>query len=203
MNDLKVFAYGGQQIRTVIIDEEPWWVLADVCKVLGLTNSRAVAARLDDDEKNTVTLTDGIRGNPRVNVVNESGLYSVILRSDKSEAKEFKRWVTHEVLPSIRKTGSYTAPTWTPPNPVPVSVPVMPELPADARLKRAELLIRAAEHPALPREEQLRLLNRAAIDLTGMGVKSPEIGAECFPASVPDGSQFPRTFTSTNNEEVE
>lgn len=202
MSDLKVFAYGEQQVRTVFVEDEPWWVLADVCKVLGQTNPRAVAARLDDDELTSLKLTSGGQ-NRKMNVVNESGLYSVILRSDKPEAKEFKRWITHEVLPSIRKTGSYTTPAWTPPNTVPVSVPVMPELPADARLKRAELLIRAAEHPALPREEQLRLLNRAAIDLTGMGVRSPEIGTECFPAPVPAGSRFPCAYASADNEEVE
>ena len=209
MNDLKVFAYGEQQVRTVLIDEEPWWVLADVCKVLKLKETHRVASRLDEDEKMTLSRTlatgqAGQRGGAqRMIVVNESGLYSVILRSDKPEAKEFKRWVTHEVLPSIRKTGSYASPAWTPPNTVPVSVPVMPELPVDARLKRAELLIRAAEHPALPREEQLRLLNRAAIDLTGMGVKSPEIGAECFPAPVPAGSRFPCAYANEDNEEVE
>ena len=189
MNDLKVFSYGEQQVRTVLVENEPWWVLADVCRVLGLANPRAVAARLDNDEKNTVTLTDGIRGNPRVNVVYESGLYSVILRSDKPEAKEFKRWVTHEVLPSIRQTGAYAVPAWTPPNVVLVAVPVAPTLPVESALKRAELLIRAAEHPALPQEEQLRLLNQAAVDLTGMGVRCPGSREAqpreevCFPAS--------------------
>ena len=203
MNDLKVFSYGEQQVRTVLVDDEPWWVLADVCKVLGQKNPRAVAARLDEDEKNTVTLTDGIRGNPRVNVVNESGLYAVILRSDKPEAKAFKRWVTHEVLPSIRQTGAYAAPAQPPVNTVPVAEPVVPELPADVRLKRAELLIRAAEHPALPQDEQVRLLNQAAMDLTGMGVKSSVNGAEQFPAPALAGPRFPRSFASAGREEVE
>ena len=88
---------------------EPWFVLADVCKVLDIANPRNVTARLDDDEKNTVHLADGIRGNPNVTIINEPGLYSVVLRSDKPDAKPFKRWVTHDVLPSIRKTGSYHA----------------------------------------------------------------------------------------------
>jgi anti-repressor protein len=79
----------------------------DVCDILEL-NSNAVR-RLDEDEKNTLRLTYSIptRGNPNVIVINESGLYSLILRSRKPEAKAFKRWVTHEVLPSIRKTGGY------------------------------------------------------------------------------------------------
>ena len=204
MSDLKVFAYGEQQVRTVLVDEAPWWVLADVCKALGLTNPRAVAARLDEDEKNTVTLTDGIRGNPRVNVVSESGLYAVILRSDKPEAKAFKRWVTHDVLPSIRQTGAYDAASaQAPVDTVPVAAPVVPELSAGVRLKRAELLIRAAEHPALPQDEQVRLLNQAAMDLTGMGVKSPLNGAEQFPAPALAGPRFPRSFACAGREEVE
>ncbi len=96
------------EVRMVMRDGEPWWVLADVCKVLKLTNPSAVASRLDKDEKNTLNLSEGNRGNPNVTVINESGLYSVILRSDKPEAKAFKRWITHEVLPSIHRTGTYS-----------------------------------------------------------------------------------------------
>ena len=103
MNDMQVFNYGEQEVRTLVIDADPWWVLVDVCRVLNIENSRNVARRLDDDEKNTVRLTDGIRGNPNVVIINESGLYSVILRSDKPEAKKFKRWITHEVLPAIAR----------------------------------------------------------------------------------------------------
>lgn len=122
MKDLQIFNYEETPVRVVDKDGAPWWVLADVCRVLELSNPSKVAARLDDDEKNTVHLTDGIldnpnpelgysrRGNPNMTIINESGLYKVILRSDKPEAKKFTRWVTHEVLPSIRKTGSYQAP---------------------------------------------------------------------------------------------
>jgi prophage antirepressor-like protein len=204
MNDLKVFAYGEQQVRTVLIDNEPWWVLVDVCKVLGLKESHRVAARLDEDEKMTMTRTSVTGqlwqrgGAQRLIAVNESGLYSVVLRSDKPEAKEFKRWITHEVLPSIRQTGAYTASSQPPVNTVPVAKPATPELSVDARLKRAELLIRAAEHPALPQDEQVRLLNRAAIDLTGMGIESLYLRA-----SVPRDPQFLRPYTSTDKEEVE
>jgi anti-repressor protein len=90
---------------------DPWWAVVDVCRVLDITNNRDAIASLDDDEKITVANTDG---NPRagiphhLNFVSEPGLYSLILRSRKPEAKEFKRWVTHEVLPAIRKTGAYT-----------------------------------------------------------------------------------------------
>lgn len=103
----KVFNYKGQQVRTVIKDGQPWWVAKDVCNILGLGNSRMALERLDDDEKG-VSLIDTPGGLQQMQVVNEPGLYVLILGSRKKEAKEFKRWVTHEVLPSIRQTGSYS-----------------------------------------------------------------------------------------------
>lgn len=113
MNDeLQVFQYcQTMDVRMVMQGNEPWWVLADVCRVLDLSNPSKVAERLDDDEKMTLTLGEGHSGQrggaQKAIIINESGLYSVILRSDKPQAKAFKRWVTHEVLPSIRKTGGY------------------------------------------------------------------------------------------------
>lgn len=103
--DLTVFKYTDKQIRTLLKDGEPWWVLKDVCDVLDLSNPSIVAARLDSDEVTKFDL-GGLSGES--NIINESGLYNVILRSDKPEAKNFKRWVTHEVLPAIRKTGGYS-----------------------------------------------------------------------------------------------
>lgn len=94
-------------VRTLLIDGEPWFVAADVCRALEIGNSRMALTRLDADEKNTVTLNDGKRGNPNAAIVNESGLYSLVLGSRKPEAKAFKRWITHEVIPSIRKNGAY------------------------------------------------------------------------------------------------
>lgn len=202
MSDLKVFAYGEQQVRTVLSEGEPWWVLTDVCRVLGLKRADSTARKLDDDEKGT-HLVSTLRGKQQVITVNESGLYAVILRSDKPEAKKFKRWVTHEVLPSIRQTGAYAMSTQAPERTVPVAAPVVPELSAGVRLKRAELLIRAAEHPALPQDEQVRLLNQAAMDLTGLGVKSSTTGAEQFPAPALAGPRFPRSFACAGREEVE
>ena len=106
MNSLQVFSYHGANVRTVNKDGNPWWVLKDVCHILGLSNPTIVAARLDTDEVTKFDL-GGLSGES--NIVNESGLYNVILRSDKPEAKLFKRWITHEVIPSIRKTGGYVA----------------------------------------------------------------------------------------------
>ena len=84
-------------IRVVEINGEPWFVGKDVCNCLDIHNSRDAIVRLDNDEKNTVVLTDGTPGNPNRTVVSEPGLYTLILSSRKPEAKEFKRWVTHEV----------------------------------------------------------------------------------------------------------
>lgn len=107
MNDLQIFTYGDKPLRTVERDGELWWVLKDVCEVLGIVDSKSVPRRLDSDEVDQIPLTDKLGRKQSSYVVNEPGLYSVILRSDKPEAKDFKRWVTHEVLPSIRRTGSY------------------------------------------------------------------------------------------------
>ena len=100
------FDFEGQAVRTTTRDEEPWFVLADVCRVLEHTNPSVAAARLDDDEKGVANVyTPG--GAQEMTVINESGLYSLILTSRKPSAKRFKKWVTAEVLPAIRKTGGY------------------------------------------------------------------------------------------------
>lgn len=109
MNDLQIFNYNGNDVRTIQIDGEPWWVLKDVCMVLNIGNARDVFNRLDDDEKG-VDQIDTLGGKQNMQIVNESGLYNVILRSDKPEAKPFRKWVTSEVLPSIRKHGAYMTP---------------------------------------------------------------------------------------------
>lgn len=114
MNELQIFNYEETPVRVIEQDGEPWWVLRDVCRVLGIKNSRDTAARLDPDEKG-VYQTDTLGGTQNMTIINESGLYKVILRSDKPEAKRFTRWVTHEVLPAIRKNGGYAHPGVYPP----------------------------------------------------------------------------------------
>lgn len=109
MNELQIFNYNGKEVRTVQLDGEPWWVLKDVCCILGISHTTDVYSRLDDDEKG-VGQIDTLGGKQKINIVNESGLYNVILRSDKPEAKPFRKWVTNEVLPSIRKHGAYMTP---------------------------------------------------------------------------------------------
>lgn len=108
MANIQVFEYQNNRVRTVDVDGEAWFVLKDVCAVLGISNNRMAADRLDDDEKG-VSLIDTLGGKQEMVIVNESGLYHVILRSDKPEAAPFRRWVTNDVLPAIRKTGSYNA----------------------------------------------------------------------------------------------
>lgn len=110
MNTLQVFSYNGAQIRTVEQNGEPWWVLKDVCDILGTANSRDVVNRLDDDEKG-VGQIDTLGGAQEMTIISESGLYNVILRSDKPEAKPFRKWVIAEVLPSIRRSGGYISNT--------------------------------------------------------------------------------------------
>lgn len=102
------FDFNGHSVR-VHKDQnnEPWFVAKDVCDILDIGNSRQATSYLDDDEKDTVITNDSIGRQREICVVNEAGIYSLILRSRKPEAKAFKRWVTHEVLPEIRKTGGY------------------------------------------------------------------------------------------------
>ena len=105
MNNLpQIFNYQNSQIRVAIIDDEPWWVAKDVCDILNLTNTTEAIRALDDDERSTLRISEG---GPEMNIVSEAGLYSLIIRSNKKEAKAFKRWVTHEVIPQIRATGTY------------------------------------------------------------------------------------------------
>ena len=106
--NLQTWSYENSEIRTIEKDGEPWFVGKDVAAVLGYSNTRdALAKHVDDEDKNTVVIRDGIQGNPNTIVINESGLYSLVLSSKLPNAKKFKRWVTSEVLPSIRKHGAY------------------------------------------------------------------------------------------------
>ena len=109
MNELKLFNnpdFG--EIRALELDGQPWFIGSDVATALGYSNPRkALADHIDEADKNTVTIRDGIQGNPNKTVINESGLYSLVLSSKLPGAKQFKRWVTSEVLPGIRKSGGY------------------------------------------------------------------------------------------------
>ena len=110
-NNIQVFQnqeFG--ELRTIVKEGEPWFAAVDVCKALEIGNSRMATDRLDADEKDDVSLTDAIGRNQDTSIVSESGLYSLVLGSRKPQAKPFKRWVTHDVIPSIRKHGAYMTP---------------------------------------------------------------------------------------------
>lgn len=110
MNELQIFEnpeFG--KIRAIERNGEPWFVAADVCRALDLCDTSKALDRLDDDEKGT-SLIRTLGGEQKMNIVNEPGLYTLVLGSRKPEAKAFKRWITHEVIPSIRKHGAYLSP---------------------------------------------------------------------------------------------
>ena len=110
MNELTVFQNQDLgSVRTINRDGEPWFVANDVCRVLEINNPHMALKRLDSDEKSGVNTVDPHGREQKTNIINESGLYSLILTSRKPQAHAFKRWITHEVIPAIRKTGSYNA----------------------------------------------------------------------------------------------
>ena len=110
MSNLIPHVFNTITVRSLERDGQIWFVAADVCKALEINNPSQALTRLDSDEKTTLTNNEGRAGQgaQNYNIINESGLYSLILRSRKTEAKQFKKWVTSEVLPSIRKTGGYS-----------------------------------------------------------------------------------------------
>lgn len=103
----EILKFEGHDIRMVDQDGEPWWVVKDICDSLGLSNPSETVKRIDSDDLSQIEVIDGLGRKQKTYVVNQAGVYSLVLRSEKPEAKRFKRWITHEVLPSIRKTGSY------------------------------------------------------------------------------------------------
>jgi anti-repressor protein len=103
---LQIFNYTDREMRTVVKNGEPWFVAKDVCEVLSISKYRDAVSRLYEDESISV-LVDTLGGNQEMTAINEAGLYSLIMVSRKPEAKQFKRWITHEVIPSIRKHGIY------------------------------------------------------------------------------------------------
>ena len=176
-SSIQVFDYEDFTVRTYTDENgEVWLVAKDVCDVLGLSNSREAVSVLDDDEKNTVRISDGIPGNPNMTVINEPGLYKLTFRSNKPNAKEFTRRVTHEILPSIRKTGSYTIPEKR--KPARSKKKVTMQLPSIQGLVRAsdQILRKAfnckdeADYKAVLALDQVftNLYGRSALELAGL-----------------------------------
>jgi len=112
MNEI-VKVFNDCPVRIIDREGQPWFVARDVCNVLELTNSTEALRSLDDDERSSLRITEGTSssgGNPNVNIISESGLYKLVMRSRKPEARKFVKWLTTEVLPSIRRQGAYVAP---------------------------------------------------------------------------------------------
>ena len=149
MSNLTPFVFEGREVRIVHSDAGPMFVHSDVCRVLEISNTGNAAARLDDDEKGVHTM-DTLGGWQDVTVINESGLYSLILTSRKPAAKRFKKWVTSEVLPSIRRDGGYmvAAPDETPEA---LALRAIQVLQATVDRQRAALAIAAPKADALDR----------------------------------------------------
>ena len=147
MNEIKIWNYESSEIRTIEKDGEPWWVLSDVCKVLEIARGTKVAERLEEDEVRQTSITDSLGRQQKAYIINESGLYAVILRSDKPQAKPFRKWVTSEVLPSIRKHGAY-----------------MTDNTLEQALTNPDFLIRLATELKTEKEKRLALEQQAEQD---------------------------------------
>lgn len=158
MSNIIPFHFDDTDIRVIPNERgEPWFIAKEIAGALGYSDAEAMTRRLDDDEKQNLQLVGfGPRG---VTIINESGLYSAILGSTKEEAKRFKRWVTSEVLPSIRKTGGYTAPNAKRPDSV------------DA-FKLVPLAVRAARALGMDKNAAALSANQAVAKLTGTNVMS-------------------------------
>ena len=177
---LEAFQFDEWRIRVIDKMGQPWWVLADVCETLGLSNPSVVAARLDEDEKAKADL--GLAGSP-LTIISESGLYAVILRSDKPDAKRFRKWITSEVLPAIRKTGEFRARVKA------------PRLPNGKQLQELRLLVEKGSISSY----QLQLLLGVATPRTPALPEVPatreeaeaafrEIGLRISPPALPSGA---------------
>lgn len=174
MNEMQIFEkpeFG--QIRTTTVDGEPWFVAVDVCRALEISQNRNAVARLDDDEKG-VRLMDTPGGLQDVTIINEPGLYTLVLGSRKPEAKAFKRWITHEVLPSIRKTGAYAT---------------------DSRLMEAAQLLASCRNPAA-----IPALVAVLSEYTGVQIEAP---GPMWEGSKFDNLVHVRNWIETSNLSVE
>jgi len=183
MSALQVFDYEGAAVRVVGTPDEPLFVAADVCRALEIGDTESALRRLDDDEKGT----DSIRtpgGEQTMSVVTESGLYSLVLGSRKPEAKAFKRWITHEVLPTIRRTGRYEDRAGVlAREPVPPTIPTLPKLDSGGFLawavERSGALLGVS-----PEAQAVRMLKAAEL-LTGRDLAPlmPQLQARTYSAT--------------------
>ena len=143
MNELQIFNYHDTPLRTIERGGELWWVLKDVCGALGISDHVTVAKRLDPDEVGQTHVLDSNGKRQMTYITNEPGLYKVVLRSDKPGAKDLMRWVTHEVLPSIHRTGSYAVPAMSPAQLIAAQAQLLVDM--ERRMDQTEAQTRALE----------------------------------------------------------
>ncbi len=158
-NEVVPFQFGDNEVRTLLIDDEPWFVAKDVCDVLEHSNVSMALEMLDEDEKAKKSLGYSGPGNPNTNIISESGLYTLIIRSNKPQAKAFRKWVTAEVLPSIRKTGGYSIAD----SGDRLNLDLLREV--GYATKYADMCLRSVRK--FPKTERDRLLNRMVLEATG------------------------------------
>lgn len=175
MNHPIQHTFENHNVRALFIQDQPWFVAADVCQALAIRNNRDAIARLDEDEKG-VANTDTPSGRQEMGIINESGLYSLILTSRKPEAKRFKKWVTGEVLPSLRKHGSYSIAA---PAEAQQSVPMAEHIEADRIVSAGRVfntMFRTGRVIGMSRRMAASRANQAAQRSTGVDLVA-ELGA--------------------------
>ena len=171
MSEISIFKFEESfTVRTVVKDGEPWFVAKDVCDVLGISNNRDALAALDEDEKSNVGKSDISNievPNRGLSIINESGLYALVIRSNKPNARKFRKWITSEVLPSIRKTGKYAA-------------PVQPELPLPDSRDDMEKLFRMRHNgvPVIPTPDLAKAFGVSVNQLHGIRERNNKIFTE-------------------------
>ena len=193
MNEIQIFnneEFG--RIRLVLFNDEPWIVGKDVAQALGYSNHRdALYKHVDDEDKNTVAIRDGIQGNPNMIIINESGLYALIFGSKLPSARRFKHWVTSEVLPTIRKTGRYSPNTYRIQD-APLSEVTALLHEASSFLREMDKVMRDQNsHPSDIAEEFKSVCNQLGIvQLSDNFVKVPYVyETEFFPLSAIEGCE--------------
>lgn len=155
MNGLQTFTNDNfGEVRTIVKDNEPWFVAADVCRSLEIGNPSDAMRRLDEDEKALVSIEGMSRGNDLTNIINEPGLYALVLGSRKPEARAFKRWITHEVVPTIRRHGMYAT---------------------NELLDNPDLLIEAATRIKIQREKIAALETTVAVQSQQLAEAAPKV----------------------------
>ncbi len=181
MSEIAIFAFDSAAVRTLDLNGEPWFVATDIAKILGYRNAPDMVRNLDDDEADThnlrISSENGVEQDREVTIINESGLYACILKSRRPEAKAFRKWVTSEVLPAIRKRGGYTAPGAEPaPQFITSNLAHGADL-AVAADRTFRSFLRAARSAGLALPQALRKANQQTLSRTGMNMLE-ELGVD-------------------------